>query len=191
MVTYDTDPVYLQLLCGLAFIRSFITADTFEERCRLIYSRPLKVPYQHPITFKWEIGYAHGNGAILKEYTPERVETELGPSFLPHLDHGPMEAWMWTHAAEIDLIFGYNYNTRKLRARGYVLWDIERLLNWGFFQSEWIPPDEDDGQDFLDREHAMWKARARKKQLAWMGVEGWWSKDDESQLTWDGYPLSD
>lgn len=188
--SYDTDSVYLQLLYGLEFLRSFVSADTFEERYRLFHLPPIDIPGQRDITLKWQRGDPRGKGARLKEYTPEEVETKLGPSFLPHLEHGPKEAWMWAYASVIDTEFGYNYQARELRARGYVLWDYDRLVNWGLFQSEFVPPDDND-EDLRERENVMERGRARKRKLAKMNAGGWWSEDDESHLTWEGYRIAD
>lgn len=177
--------LYLQLLAGLSFIRSFVTTDTFEEGRRLIHSRPVNGPHQHSLTLKWKLYNPRDDGAMLKEYTPERLENEMGSSFLPDLDHGPAEAWLWVHASATALEFGYSRHTRYLRARGYVMWDYARLVNWRFFQSEWMPPNEDNGQSVRARKSAMERARARKKQLVREGARGWWSEEDESQLTWE------
>lgn len=183
--------VYVQIQCGLATVRSFVTADTFEERRRLLHIQPRAFSDQSRITHKWKWHQPDDDGVMLKDYTSERIETELPRSFLPHLDEGPAETWTWTHASETAVHFGYSYDTRMLRARGYVFWDYGRLANWGFFQSEWVPPDEDDGQDLLERELVMERGRSRKRRLVRKGAGGWWSEEDESHLTWDNYPVSD
>ena len=56
-------------------------------------------------------------------------------------DEGPEEAWRW-----INIIIGLRSSNpqRTIRKRGYVMWDLARLVAWGFFDQNWhsIPCEE-------------------------------------------------
>ncbi|KAK2767813.1 hypothetical protein FQN54_003974 [Arachnomyces sp. PD_36] len=172
------------LQSGLAFIRSFITVDSFEEGLKIIYSKA-EIRRPPPPYRKWLSYDPHHDQAMLKEYSLEKIESLIYPSFLMDLDNGPAEAWRWTFASEYSVSFGYNPRTRELRRSGYIMWDYARLVDWGFFQGDWVPPSLDRSPDDVKREQAYRRAQSWKE--TWCtGAKGWWSAGDQSQVTFWG-----
>jgi hypothetical protein len=84
------------------------------------------------------------DGILLWEY--EWVEdgevADSHPPFLHESDTGPADAWRWAHFNEARAHFVYSADQKALRARGYCMWDLARIVAWPTFRQEWRPPAE-------------------------------------------------
>ena len=151
---------------GLSFLRSFVHPRPPDDELReLTKPLPPQNCHQSLPCGAWERRrLSHYDVVMLKDYSDDRVKAEIGSSFIPHLDHGPAQAWWWVHERQTKYHLVYSLDTRKLRARGYVMWDHVRLVEWGCFQSEWQPPSRVDYlPDLKLRENAMLAKQIEKK----------------------------
>ena len=180
------------LLKGLEYIFQLSTARTYDDRHCLLrshgsngsfLSRALRPP-----------DLSQHDGIPLEEFKDEEERFFVNQPFDDDDDIGPAEAWRWVHARSTKDHFYYRKDHRQLRRRGYVMWDLPRLLGWNFLSIpvkalvlEGLPR----GLEFLGeraerdvdrkKEKYSWTERTR----IWMnGGSGWWAPGDESRIQW-------
>ncbi|KAJ5919071.1 hypothetical protein N7466_010014 [Penicillium verhagenii] len=71
--------------------------------------------------------------ALLQTYTEEELKNVIGTPWAFESDNGPLEAWKWTHQEQSYFFFVQCPKLRWLRRRGYVMWNYDRLKEWGLF----------------------------------------------------------
>ena len=177
------------LLKGLDFIFQLSTARTYDERHRLLLSGqdcegsflsnamspPRVLPYQ---------------SVTLEEFFEEKEAVFVKSPFGDDNESGPAKAWRWAHATTRQNRSYFLEKHRPLRQRGYVMWDLRRLLEWNLFKNP--------VGDLIAR-HRMsyfdllrWEAEQNEQMNSWEersriwqeGGEGWWAPGDESHIRW-------
>ena len=179
------------LLKGLEFVFQLSTASTYDDRHRLLLSNQgfkgsrLSDALRAPRMLQLQ-------GLMLKKYDEEEEVTIIKQSLDNDKDSGPAEAWRWAHATSTKKRFYFLKKHRPLRLGGYVMWDLQRLLDWKFFEKS--------VEDMIAQRSPAYPERLRqeaeqKEQLEsfnersriWgEGGRGWWAPGDESHIQWPG-----
>lgn len=184
------------LLKGLEYIFQLSTARTYDDRHRLLKSygssgsflsdalRPPDLP-QH-------------DGIPLQEFNDEEEKLYVNPPFDDDDGIGPAEAWRWIHARSTKDHFYFRNDHRWLRQRGYVMWDLPRLLGWIFlsFPVKALALERLPRARQILEETARREAEQEMQRYSWTersriwskGGRGWWAPGDESRIQW---PSSD
>ena len=120
------------LLTGLRFILQLCTARTYDERYDLLMSDQVSEGsfLSDALTPPRML---HNNGVWLERYNDEEENLFVKSPFDEDHDSGPAEAWRWAHARCTKDRFYFLEDHRRFRQRGYVMWDLTRLLDWNFF----------------------------------------------------------
>ena len=177
------------LLKGLDYIFQLTTARTYDDRHRILLSGqdcegsflsnamspPRLLPYQ---------------SVTLEEYFDEKEAALAEIPFDDDNESGAAEAWRWAHATTTRKRPYFLEDHRPLRQRGYVMWDLRRLLEWNLIEKpvgDLIARHRLSYPELLrweaeqDEQMESWEERSRIWQE---GGEGWWAPGDESQIRW-------
>ena len=178
---------------GLEYVHRLVTANTYGARYDIL-EEPDPEPYESGRSGN-RLSVALGlrvedDGVPLKDYTEELKTLRIGAPFLNDSDSGPMKAWRWANSKSTQGQFYFREDYRPLRQRGYVMWDLQRLLNWKFLErpvedmiaTRWPGyPERLRREDERDEQRESFKERSR----IWMhGGRGWWAPGDESHIRW-------
>ena len=178
---------------GLEYVHRLVTADTYDARYDILEERdpqPCGIGnFGNRLSDVLEF-QVEDDGVPLKDYTEQLKTLHIGPPFLNDSDSGPMEAWRWANWKSSRVQFYFREDHRPLRQRGYVMWDLQRLLNWKFLEKpvedvvapRWPGyPEQLRRQDERNEQRESFKERSR----IWVhGGRGWWAPGDESHIRW-------
>lgn len=177
------------LLKGLDFIFQLSTARTYDDRHRLLMSDQ-GAGGSHLSHALGPLSWLQHDGVPLEEYNDEEEKIYVNSPFDDDNDVGPVKAWRRIHARSTKDLFYYLKDHRQFRLRGYVMWDLPRLLGWNFLSlplqeltSEHFPgyPERLEQRAEWDRQNNSWAERSR----IWLkGGRGWWAPGDESHIQW-------
>ncbi|MCJ1434095.1 hypothetical protein MMC27_003461 [Xylographa pallens] len=170
------------LSLGLNYLRRLVTAETYEECYQLL------APNRHGDHYFLNEGLVASNrldeGDVeLCNYTSEDEQRWIHSPFLDDPDPGPAKAWRWAHEHLPLDCFVHLDDHRKLRERGYVMWDLERLEQWDLFREPWERVPEAN-VDFVQEYEAMIRSFGERSKIWRRGGRGWWSEGDESKVVW-------
>ena len=178
---------------GLEYVHRLVTASTYGARYEILEERnpqPCRSGrFGNRLADVLEL-QVEDDGVPLKDYTEEMKTLHIGPAFLNDSDSGPMEAWGWANSKSSKGQFYFREDHRPLRQRGYVMWDLQRLLNWKLLEKpveEVIAPHRRGYPERLRREVEREEQRKSFKERSriWMdGGRGWWAPGDESHIRW-------
>ena len=178
---------------GLEYVHRLVTANTYGARYDILAERDPQPRENRRYGYRLSdvLGLRiEDDGVPLKDYTEELKKLHIGPPFLNDSDRGPMEAWRWANSKSSKGQFYFREDHRPLRQRGYVMWDLQRLLNWKFLErrvEDVIAPPRRGYPERLRRE-AEWdgqKESFKERSRIWMqGGRGWWTPGDESHIRW-------
>ena len=178
---------------GLKYVHRLVTANTYAARYEI-----LKEPDPEPREsrrFANRLPDVLGvriddDGVLFKDYTEELKTLHIRPPFSNDSDCGPMEAWLWANSDSSKGQFYFRNDHRPLRQRGYVMWDLQRLLDWKLLENrveDVIAPHRPGYPERLRREAERNEQRESFKERSriWMdGGRGWWTLGDESHIRW-------
>ena len=177
------------LLNGLEFVFQLSTARTYVDRHKLLSSSQGSEGSYLSNALK-PSPLLQSQGATLEEYNDEEESLFVQPPFDEDNDSGPAEAWRWAHAASTENRFYFLEDHRPLRQRGYVMWDLKRLLDWHLLEK----PVEDLISRHVRDNYGRWERAAEEEEQMesweersriWQeGGRGWWAPGDESQIQW-------
>lgn len=132
--------------------------------------------------------YDEEDSKSLEDYSSTELEALVPYSNSAEANTGPYEAWYQAHLDEERSSFVMSESANAMRARAYVLWDLERLEEYELLQSYKAVQcysdeiDTDEAEEYM--EHS-WHERS----LIWReGGRGFWYEDDRSQIRWPGRP---
>jgi hypothetical protein len=178
-----------QLARGLGFLRQLVAAQTYEERHKLIGSRPEPAPH-----FLNDALYALADAAVdldyapLSEYNEQMMQERINPPIVDDPDPGPYDAWFWAHLGKSAEEFTFSFDRFPLRSQGYVMWDRLRLVhqfdirNIAYsFAEHGCPEIQPKGTMDVEEVECSHK---RRSEIWDAGGRGWWSKDNESRIVW-------
>ena len=115
------------------------------------------------------------------------LNTHAGNDLLEESDIGPFYAWQWAHQSLPDVRTYFDPSQRRLRSRGYVMWDKARLdKRTVTFSRSWrrhIATQEEESVQRLMRRH-MLTGFAERFRIFRRGGRGWWSETDKSKVIW-------
>ena len=171
-----------RLTRGLEYLYRLVTADSYDARLKILDEHdptPRGSPYCNsrlPDVFRYRL--------------EDDEQLYLRPNLSSDHDRGPSEAWRWAHSESSMNQFYFRRNHRILRQRGYVMWDLKRLDDWGMIDT---PVEDLVGPHvpyFL--EDCAWTSRHWLQERSWKersyiwreGGRGWWAPGDESQIQW-------
>jgi hypothetical protein len=140
---FDSPLVQGILSHGLVCLRRLIDADSYNVRHQILCSPGSDYNWNFLHEALMNELWRSDDGKFLADYR-RKDEAALArdhAAFAPDPDHGPADAWRWAHQDETRRGFLYSFNQVLLRARGYCMWDRERLNGWSVFQQPWRPPD--------------------------------------------------
>ena len=190
--SFDDYPEHY-LALGLGWLHQLVTADTYSERYHMLapelkYSdgaltRALTDgPYLSSVDPQDFNDVAYGR---LSEDDRRKLYQQI---FVEDDDIGPMEAWQWAYQGEAPDFF--RPEQEQLRKRGYVMFDYDRLCQWGLFAKpfdagealeNWRKLNVQDSDERFEQITRSWAERSK----VWLrGGRGWWSEGDESRLAW-------
>ena len=175
------------LLKGLEYILKLSTARTYDDRHRLLESHGSEGSFLFDALKPPDL--LRHNGVPLEEYNDEEEKLYVSPPFDDDDDDGPAEAWRWTHAKKPKDLFYYLKDHRRFRWRGYVMWDLSRLLGWQFLST---PIQAQASERLSSKERADERAEWEMQDFSWTersriwlkGGRGWWAPGDESHIKW-------
>lgn len=115
------------------------------------------------------------------------VDTHTGNDLLEEPDIGPFYAWQWAHQSLPDVRAYFDPNQRRLRSRGYVMWDKVRLdKRTVTFSRAWrrhiATPEEEFARGLMQQQ--MVTTFEERSWIFRKGGRGWWSKTDKSKVIW-------
>lgn len=178
---------------GLEYLFRLVTADTYNARHDILHERDQGSDVRGRYRNRFSVvlrSQVEDDGVPLNEYTEEDEKRYLHPSFDSDNDRGPVEAWRWAHSKSSRSAFWFREDHQPLLQRGYVLWDLKRLIDWKILEK---PVEDIIARKYLgyferverraEREGQMesWKERSRIWQE---GGRGWWAPGDESRVQW-------
>lgn len=178
------------LLKGLGFICRLSTARTYDDRHSLFTSnRRSRWSFLSEALTRSRVDYS--DDVPLEEYNDEEERLYVNCPFDEDDDSGPAEAWRWVHAKSTKDHFYFLENHRRLRQRGYVMWDLKRLLGWNFFvlpiqalTPERLPTYSSERFE-KEAKRKMQVDSFREREQIWLkGGRGWWAPGDESHIQW-------
>ena len=178
---------------GLEYVHRLVTANTYGTRYDIL-QEPNPVPRESRRfgnRFSDVLGLqVEDDGVPLKEYTEELKTLRISPPFVTDSDRGPTEAWEWANSKSSRGQFYFQEYHQPLRQRGYVMWDLQRLLDWKLLEQpveDVIAPRRRGYPERLRREAERNEQRESFKERSriWMdGGRGWWTPGDESHIRW-------
>ncbi len=180
------------LLKGLDFIFQLSTASTYDDRHSLLNSHGSKGSFLYDALTPPRM--LQRGGVPLEKYNDEEERNFVNPSFDDDDDSGPAEAWRWAHATSTKDRFYFLKEHGLLRQRGYVMWDLKRLLGWNLFALpaqalalQRLPSGLErlEEQAERERQYKMQKDSWAERERIWeRGGRGWWAPGDESHIRW-------
>lgn len=133
----------------------------------------------------------HSDDVCLEKYTDEEERLFVRSPFDEDHDSGPAEAWRWAHAACTKDHFYFLKEHRGLRQRGYVMWDLIRLLGWDFFAlpsqalaSERLSSYYPNRLEWAAKRNLQGDSWTERLKIWEKGGRGWWAPGDESRIDW-------
>ncbi|KAL5365793.1 hypothetical protein BJX96DRAFT_159767 [Aspergillus floccosus] len=168
---------------GLPFLAEVITADSYEERYRLLTPKATRIAIFLPSDVQDIFHSDIDERVSLKDYTAEQLKSLEG-SKRSDTDPGPAEAWRHAHLELNWPAFVCSYEVHDLQRWGYVMWDYARLVEMGFFDSSVVLSDLPEGPD-VAREERIVESLVTRRKLYQKGARGWWAEGDESRLEWE------
>lgn len=119
-----------------------------------------------------------------RDLTPEQIAEVVGESFAVDSDCGPRQAWEWAHLDTrcFGLICAKEH--RKLRRFGYVMWDQQRLQQWGAIGAPFQAPQQDNEDEVGRRWVSMWPSIQQRRKMYEHGARGWWNGQDGEGIRW-------
>ncbi|CAF9920038.1 MAG: hypothetical protein ALECFALPRED_001411 [Alectoria fallacina] len=171
------------LLKGLDFIFQLSTARIYDDRHSL-----LELSQNSGGSYLFEaLGpprLLQYGGVPLEEYNEEEEKLYVRSPFDDDDDIGPAEAWRRVHAKSTKGRFYYVEDHCLFRRRGYVMWDLSRLLGWNFLSLPVQALASERLSGYL--EHLEKKAEREKQEVSWTersriwseGGRGWWAPGD-------------
>lgn len=178
---------------GLEYVHRLITANTYGARYDILEEPDPERNERAKLRNRLSdvLGLQLEDDRVpLKDYTEEMKTLHISPPFLNDSDHGPTEAWRWAHSKSSKSQFYFRKDHRPLRQRGYVMWDLQRLLDWKLLENpvEGVIAQRRPGYpERLRREAERDEQRESFKERSriWMhGGRGWWAPGDESHIQW-------
>lgn len=178
---------------GLEFLYRLVTANTYDARHDILEEpnpEPCRKRMSRDSLSDVLRSQIEGDGVPLKYYTEEEEELHVRPAFNSDNDCGPMEAWRWAHSESTRGQFYFRRDHGPLRQRGYVMWDLKRLIDWHLTEKpvrdiisrrrlDYFGLKEKDAE--WREQSESWKERSRIWQK---GGRGWWAPGDESHIRW-------
>ncbi|KAF3481222.1 uncharacterized protein GIQ15_03981 [Arthroderma uncinatum] len=189
-VTQMDDDRNRYLLMGLRYINRLGTeGDTFERRLEIL-SEPTRLdPLHHFLGRALKESNAVTDNVQLCEYSEERLSCEPRLPAMKDRD-GPIEVWRVTHWHTSSKSFVMADEHIPLRERGYVMWDTDRLLEWGLLNTPWRPPPPESFYPSRKVEDEMRRSYSRRREISLDGGSGWWSENDESKVVYRKYEFN-
>ena len=181
------------LLLGLDFVSQLSTARTYDDRHRLLTSNQgyKGSRLSDAMRPSWTL---QDDGVPLEEYNDEEEKHFVNAPFHHDDDSGPAEAWRWAHAKSTKQRFYFLKEHRLFRQRGYVMWDLKRLLGWNLFALPVQALASERSLSGLERlekqaeemkQEKMQSDSWRERSRIWQeGGDGWWAPGDESHIRW-------
>lgn len=120
----------------------------------------------------------------LSAYDQERLEREVRPPAIIDADGGPAEVWRVTHLGKPGQKFVMANSHIPLRECGYVMWDFERLANWGMLKTPWQPIPPRPYAEVREIREKVRRSHERRSEIWIKGGSGWWSEQDESKVVY-------
>ncbi|KAI9775732.1 MAG: hypothetical protein M1839_000934 [Geoglossum umbratile] len=190
------DSPYIQHLLsfGLQKLHQISTAETYEARHTLLYSR---YGPEVTINFLYEAlrlaNKADGLGDPFPGFTLENQRTLAKAPFFRDPDTGPADVWRWTHNDGTRYRLIYRKHQPRLREWGYVMWDRSRFDDIGIFNSPWKP--REISADASWEQYRKVKRQTEYMRSSWaarsgifaLGGRGWWSWGDSSKIAVAAY----
>ena len=190
--TFDTTALFWKkgyLLKGLDFVFQLSTAYTYDDRHRLYWSNR-RSSGSFLSDALGPLRELSDQGVMLKDYDDEEEKRIIKRSFDDDNDSGPEEAWRWAHNTKTKNRFYFLANHQPLRQRGYVMWDLQRLVNWGILNKSVAkmivrrsPASYNEADETAEEreQDESWEERSR---IWGEGGRGWWAPGDESHIEW-------
>ena len=178
---------------GLEYLYRLITANNYDARLEILDEED---PEPHVSgrrldsladAFRFQV---QDDGVPLRDYTEEEENIHIGPSFNSDSDRGPVQAWRWAHSNSSRSSFYFQERHQPLRQRGYVMWDMKRLLGWNLIEKPVADliarnypgyPERLRRSAERDEETQSFRERSR---IYMEGGRGWWAPGDESRIQW-------
>ncbi|KND93678.1 hypothetical protein TOPH_01416 [Tolypocladium ophioglossoides CBS 100239] len=173
----DSPSIQHILSLGLAKLYQIAGAETYEERCLLLYSGHCPPATDSFLHEGLQGANEQNDNIFLDDLTPEDETLHIKQPFFADPDSESWANWV------------YQENRHGLRQWGYVMWDRSRLEAVGIFQKPW--EDMDGSRDSLLEEQEATRQRAymensweKREQIYMSGGTGWWSWGDQSKVRW-------
>ena len=179
----DYQEYYISL--GLDFLRKLINATTYDHRYQLLSSNWETEEYSMYQAMK--VADTNLQNTRMSSLTEEQKMDRFKLHNIQDVDKGPAEAWFWAYQHDWVSPGYFSRSQRDLRQSGYVMFDYERLVQWGLFDQPFPalrpnPLEENERHSAIQRSmRDSWTKRSRVWQR---GGQGWWSEGDESRITW-------
>ncbi|KAL3458210.1 hypothetical protein BJX64DRAFT_267015 [Aspergillus heterothallicus] len=158
---------------GLKHIHRFLAADTSEKRHGILSDKQNRKAHMAFFSDILREIHEFEQSEPLKDLTPDEEKELVHEPLYPDPDTGPEVVWRWAHKDQPCSRFVFSILQAPLRQWAYVMWDHQRLEEWGVFERPW---------EFVDAETCFdqWEARKEEEQLVFrerakrLGVRNLW-----------------
>jgi hypothetical protein len=176
--------IFSQLSRGLTYLFQLANAGSYEKRHKLLGIPKFRKTFLYDV-FTDFLGRRDPtvDYTLLSDYDDEKMKKLVHSAAIIDPDPGPAEVWRLTHLDKScdQFVMAFYPGHRSLRERGYVMWDHERLANWGLLKIPWQAQPEAHAEWERARKRMQWSQNRRSK--IWRrGGRGWWSANDESKV---------
>ncbi|MCJ1356710.1 MAG: hypothetical protein MMC33_006705 [Icmadophila ericetorum] len=189
---------------GLAYLRKLGAETSYDDRYQLLLnvtSSPSESRYVlHDQSFFHAAMSPHApQNYSLIEYLDKMedgvqvesqtllVASHLENYLLADPDVGPFYAWLWAHRSLPNVMVYFDPDQKRIRSRGYVMWDRARLSRrWGKLSNPWRRP-RLNVNDEIERLKQKVEMRVGFQERSWIfrsGGRGWWSEADKTKVVW-------
>lgn len=186
------------LMFGLKYLSRLYSAQTYEDRYKLLSSFPDRNWHSLHMALDtctgpyWRKLELYNYDLYINDlYNPEaKVALLKDRPFASPFDSedgaGPYESWAWAHLG-FSMLNQYDCPRHEdLRRMGYVMWDLGRLKSsFRRFNTVWTDePNRITGEDLQRKKQRIRDSWRERRIIFSQGGSGWWAPGDESKIFW-------
>ena len=173
---------------GLFKIKEIRDAKLYPDRCKVLDA--VGTPNYPPMNLENLFGglqtYPSGDPPHMYDISLEELQLLVRQPVTKESNPGPLKAWKWLHE-DFDINDCFLDDNHQFRRRAYVMWDENRLLDWGYFRDGILDivitrlrKDSINWEDFERQQ----ESRRLRDEIYHRGGRGWWDFDDLSRVSW-------
>ncbi|KAF7122477.1 hypothetical protein CNMCM5793_000502 [Aspergillus hiratsukae] len=175
------------LLKGLPALHRFVTRANHHSRIGLISIRNSRCSnwlLVNDLIYMQKFRMQSLEPVFYRDLTAEQIAEVVGESFAVDSDSGPQQASEWAHLDTRCFRLICAEEHRDLRRFGYVMWDQQRLQQWGAVGAPFQAPQQVDENEVGRRWVSMWPSIQQRQKMYEHGARGWRNGQDGEGIRW-------